>query len=145
MAILRDAGRLSQQVLSATASVIAGLAIPGPEELLGAAAFLVVARPAARSIIGSRAVVRAGLDALGLSDDVTAGVRSVLSERGASQYAVEALDGGGAMVYAHVPGTNGVSAAVWATKIGASGEVVGKAKQAYESTGAIKNTLKNYK
>lgn len=82
---------------------------------------------------------------MGLSDDVARGVKGILRGGMGTSYSIQSLEGGGALVHRFVPGSNTVSAAIWTYTLDASGAMAGMAKQAYEATGAIPNTLKIYK
>ena len=56
------------------------------------------------ALIGSKAVVRAGLGKLGLAEDVAKGVRGLLSSGKGEEWGVQAAEGGGAMVSRFVKG-----------------------------------------
>jgi RHS repeat-associated protein len=96
------------------------------------------------AVSGTKAVVRGGLEALGLSDKVLSGVRGVLSSGRADQVLVRAAEDGGANVIRWVAGKNGVSSALYHYVIDNAGKVIGAAKQAYDKAGAIAGTFKIY-
>jgi hypothetical protein len=96
------------------------------------------------AVSGTKAAVRGGLEALGLSDKVVSGVRGVLSSGRADQVLVSAAEDGGATVMRWVKGSNNVSSAMYHYVIDNAGKVVGAAKQAYDHAGAIIGTFKIY-
>jgi len=97
------------------------------------------------AVAGTKAAVRAGMAKLGLADDVLSGVRKVLSSGAGQAWGVRAAEDGGAIVNRFVKGNNTVSSVVWTYIIDAKGQIGGIAKQAYEETGNILGTLKNYR
>jgi hypothetical protein len=105
---------------------------------------LALALPVGRAVTGTRAAVRAAAAGLGLSDDVTKGVRAALGSGAGQQFMVEALEDGGAVVRRFKQGDNKVSAAVYTYVIDAQGKIAATAKQVYDEAGAIAGTLKQY-
>jgi hypothetical protein len=96
------------------------------------------------AVSGTKAAVRGGLEALGLSDKVLSGVRGVLSSGRADQVLVRAAEDGGASVMRWVKGSNTVSSAMYHYVLDNAGKVVGAAKQVYDKAGAIAGTFKIY-
>ena len=62
-----------------------------------------------------------------------------------AQLGVRALEDGGAMVHGWVPGDNSVSSALYTYTLDAAGKVFGAAKEVYDKSGAVAETIKTFK
>jgi YD repeat-containing protein len=101
------------------------------------------ALPGGRAIRGGKAAVRAGIEALEVSDDVVRGIRRSLRSGGGAEWGVQKLDDGGALVHRFVPGNNNVSSTVYTYRVNPDGTVTA-GKQAYDAAGYIEGTTKTY-